>query len=64
MKRKKYPKLGSQTLPRERREKVSEYIEQEYRAGRRGKQAVAIGFSREEAERRKSKIDRIVSKYL
>jgi hypothetical protein len=58
-KRKKYAKL-----PRERRERVSEYIEQEYRAGRRGKQAVAIGFSREASECRKSKVDRIVDKYL
>jgi len=58
-KTKKYPRLS-----RQESELAGEYIAQEFRAGRRKKQAVAIGLGRARTAAAKAKIDKIVAKYL
>jgi hypothetical protein len=55
---KKYPKMT-----RAQRARAAKYIREEYHAGRHGKQAVAIGLSREREVEKKSEIERIIAKY-
>lgn len=55
---KKYPKMT-----RTQRIRASKFIREEFQAGRRGKQAVAIGLSRERAAEKKSEIERIIARY-
>ena len=59
MPKKKYKKL----TPREKK-LASRFVPQEFHAGYRGTQAVAIGISRARAQAEKEKINKIVDKYL
>lgn len=58
MSSKKYPKMT-----RAEHARASKFIREEFQAGRRGKQAVAIGLSRERAAEKKSKIESIIARY-
>ena len=58
-KKRKYPKLT-----KKERARAGRYIAEEYRAGRRGKQAVAIGLSRLRQDKKKSALDEVISRYL
>ncbi len=57
--KRKYPKMSRKTQKR-----AGKLIAEEFRAGRRGRQAVAIGLSRERSLEEKERLHRVIGKYL
>ncbi len=57
--KRKYPKMS-----RRAQKRAGKLIAEEFRAGRRGRQAVAIGLSRERSLEKKERLHQLISKYL